>query len=152
MSESGDAMKKAKQVVETVDPDKEAVEGLLKEVISDKKQEPKLRMQAAEVLGRMRDRAWFARPGDAKHGGQEMTEETAKRLCDLAEKLMAVQEHEKTIQYATPAVKSDKEAPRAMTEPAPTPKVPMLSGSPISGRAQSAVIDICSGELAGRVK
>ena len=81
--------KKVKEVKE-VDSDKEAVESLLKEVISDKKQEPRLRMQAAEVLGRMKDRAWFARPGDGRNEGQPITEDTAKRLCEIAEKLCAL--------------------------------------------------------------
>ena len=76
--------KREKQLLDTSnDEDKKALEEMLREVIKDSTSNPKLRMQAGEVLGRMRDRGWFSRPGDADHGGARIDRATARMLAEL---------------------------------------------------------------------
>jgi len=68
--------------------DKQLVIESLRKVISDPKSKVLDLTRAADTLGRLAEYSWFAKPHDAQRDGEQLSEATAKRICDLAERLL----------------------------------------------------------------
>jgi hypothetical protein len=67
--------------------DKELVVAQLRRVISDKKSTALDRNRAIEILGRLSDYSWFARPSDPTQQNTDIDANVVKRLVEIAERL-----------------------------------------------------------------
>jgi len=68
--------------------DKQAAIAWARRTINDPEASAIDASRAIDILGRLSEYGWFSKPADPRPSENTLSENTAKRICDLAERLL----------------------------------------------------------------